>query len=366
MILLLLHAPSIPSQIKDIIETKSSVIVVIDELVGMHTVLYLRHLGLTVDVIQMSKLFSPAYLSRTTPLFFKWLKRRTNFPKIEENPPAVPLSLSLLDSYNAVKEREKTLSLPQKITVTKETLFRHNAKYILVGGLYGLGWVLATYMARHNAGILVCVSRSPPPSEKILEISNLERETGVEIVWAECDVRSFEKTKAMLTKVRMYRNDIPIKGIFHSAVVYADRVFMQMTKDEFLISTGPKVLGAWNLHLLTKTDNLDYFLLHSSAAAVIGNAGQTNYSASNSFLDGLTVYRRQMGLVGQTIRWGPLHAGIIERNSNLEEMLRSQGFLLLQKETITKCFENALLSNKIHTLFFNADLGSVAEGCGSQ
>ena len=361
--LLLLHAPSIPSQIKDIIETKSSVLVVIDELVGMHTILHLRHLGLAVDVIQMSKLFSPAYLKRTTPLFFKWLKRRTNFPEIEAYPPTVPLSLSLLDSNNVDKEGDKTHppSLPSKIIVTKETLFRSNAKYILIGGLYGLGWVLAEYMAKHNAGILVGVSRSPPSSEKILEISNLERETGVEIVWAECDVRSFEKTKAMLTKVRQYRNEFPIKGIFHSAVVYADRLFMQMTKDEFLISTGPKVLGAWNLHLLTKVDNLDYFLLHSSGAAVMGNAGQTNYSASNGFLDGLAVYRRQMGLVGQTIRWGPLHAGIIERNSTTEEILRSQGFLLLQKDIIRKCFEHALLSNKVHTFFINADLGSIAE-----
>ena len=361
--LLLLHAPSIPSQIKDIIETKSSVIVVIDELVGMHTILYLRHLGLTVDVIQLSKLFSPAYLKRTTPVFFKWLKRRTNFPKIEAYPPAVPLSLSLLDSNDTVNKRDERhpVSLPLKITVTKETLFHRNAKYILIGGLYGLGWVLAEYMARHNAGILVGVSRSPPSIEKILEISNLEHETGVEIVWAECDVRSFDKTKAMLEKVRQYRNNIPIKGIFHSAVVYADRLFMQMTKDEFLISTGPKVLGAWNLHLLTKTDNLDYFLLHSSGAAVMGNAGQTNYSASNGFLDGLAVYRRRMGLVGQTIRWGPLHAGIIERNSTTEEILRSQGFLLLQKDIIRKCFEHALLSNKVHTFFINADLGSIAE-----
>ena len=361
--LLLLHDPSIPSQIKDIIETKSSVIVVIDQLVGMNTILYLRHMGLTVDSIQMSNIFSPTYLKRTTPLFFKWLKRRTDFPKIETYPPTVPLSLSLLESSNAVKERDETLapSLPVNIIVTKETLFRHNAKYILIGGLYGLGWVLAEYMARHNAGILVGVSRSPPSSEKILEISNLERETGVEIVWAECDVRSFEKTKAMLTKVRQYRNEFPIKGIFHSAVVYADRLFMQMTKDEFLISTGPKVLGAWNLHLLTKVDNLDYFLLHSSGAAVMGNAGQTNYSASNGFLDGLAVYRRQMGLVGQTIRWGPLHAGIIERNYTTEEILRSQGFLLLQKDIIRKCFEHALLSNKIHTFFINADLGSIAE-----
>ena len=165
----------------------------------------------------------------------------------------------------------------------------------------------------------------------------------------------------MLNKVRHVKNEIPIKGIFHSAVVYADRVFKKMTKTEFLKATGPKIAGAWNFHLLTRKDNLDYFVLHSSIAALLGNAGQTNYSAANGFLDGLSIYRRQMGLAGQTISWGPLQAGILERDSSIEEILKTEGWKLLDKKTIKQCFEYTLLTNKVNTIFFSADNATLAD-----
>jgi acyl carrier protein len=66
----------------------------------------------------------------------------------------------------------------------------------------------------------------------------------------------------------------------------------------------PKVQGAWNLHLLTRDDPLDWFVLYSSVASTIGNPGQASYAAANSFLDLLAHYRRQQGLPAVTINWG--------------------------------------------------------------
>ena len=101
----------------------------------------------------------------------------------------------------------------------------------------------------------------------------------------------------------------PLAGIVHAAGVKDDGALAQQTWARFAAVLAPKVSGAWNLHEQTRDLPLDFFVLFSSAASVLGSGGQTNYSAANAFLDALAHHRRASGLPGLSINWGPWAEG---------------------------------------------------------
>ncbi|WP_156416225.1 KR domain-containing protein, partial [Legionella parisiensis] len=81
------------------------------------------------------------------------------------------------------------------------------------------------------------------------------------------------------------------------------------------------------LHQLTKNLHLDWFVLFSSAASVLGSRRQANYVAANGFLDGLAHLRQQQGLPALAINWGTFHTrGMAAQNI---ESLERRGFIPL-------------------------------------
>jgi acyl carrier protein len=82
-----------------------------------------------------------------------------------------------------------------------------------------------------------------------------------------------------------------------------------MDRHRFQKVMAPKAKGAMNLHLLTKDMPLDFFVLFSSIASVLGSPGQGNYTAANAFLDALAHHRQNMGLPALSINWGPWGEG---------------------------------------------------------
>lgn len=74
-----------------------------------------------------------------------------------------------------------------------------------------------------------------------------------------------------------------------------------MRFEDFEAVVQSKVAGAWNIHNSLLGAKLDFFVVFSSIAGIIGNRGQAAYAAANTFLDSLVRHRRHEGLPGLAI-----------------------------------------------------------------
>jgi phthiocerol/phenolphthiocerol synthesis type-I polyketide synthase D len=66
----------------------------------------------------------------------------------------------------------------------------------------------------------------------------------------------------------------------------------------------PKAHGAWRLHEAAEGIGLDWFVLFSSAAALLGSPGQLAYATANAWLDAFALWRRARGMPATAIGWG--------------------------------------------------------------
>lgn len=173
--------------------------------------------------------------------------------------------------------------------------------YLITGGLGGLGLVMARWLADRGAHYLVLTGRSAPSEEAQNAIHEMTAQ-GVKVHVAQADVSKRVDLEGILREIQ--ENMPPLTGIIHAAGVLDDGILVEQKWSRFKKVMNPKVDGAWNLHLLTLNMQLDFFILFSTGAAVLGSAGQSNYAAANAFLDGLARYRRTCGLPAMSVNWG--------------------------------------------------------------
>ncbi len=90
----------------------------------------------------------------------------------------------------------------------------------------------------------------------------------------------------------------------HTAAVVDDALIVDLSPERFLPVMAPKITGAWNLHKATLDEDLDFFVLFSSIAAIHPQPGMGSYAGANAFLDSFAHYLRALGRPAISINWG--------------------------------------------------------------
>ena len=215
---------------------------------------------------------------------------------------------------------------------------RKDRTYLVTGGLGGIGCAIAGWLAEHGAGAIVLNGRRPPDPEAGEAIESLRRR-GAAVSVEIADVTDAAPVDEMLD--RMAAELPPLGGVVHSVGVLSDAALGNQTWNSFEKVLWPKIIGAWRLHQATANLDLDFFVLFSSAAGILGNPGQANHAAANAFLDQLAAHRRALGLPGQSIAWGAWSeiGEAEEQRERIAGSLAARGSTWMSPEQGLKAFE---------------------------
>ncbi|QRK92240.1 type I polyketide synthase [Saccharopolyspora erythraea] len=208
-----------------------------------------------------------------------------------------------------------------------ESPISHDGTYVITGGLGGLGLAVSAWLADRGARHLVLTGRrgiaTPEAERAVADLTG----RGVEVRVEQADVGDRDLMEGVFERVRAQMP--PVRGIIHAAADFDDVVLSDTDAARLVAATRPKADGAWNLHLLSESCDLDFFVLFSSVAAQIGAAAAGAYATANEFLNALARYRRARGLPATSVGWGMIdEVGVaVSRNGTVGNVLRRNGHI---------------------------------------
>jgi acyl transferase domain-containing protein/acyl carrier protein len=188
---------------------------------------------------------------------------------------------------------------------------------LVTGGTGSLGGHVARWLAGNGAEHVVLASRRGPDAPGAAELTDELSALGVRVSVAACDMADHDAVSDLLSGLRS------LTAVVHAAGVLDDGVIDSLTPKRFDAVFRSKVTSAMVLDELT--DDLDAFVLFSSASGSVGNAGQANYAAANAVLDALAERRRGAGHAATSIAWGSWAGGGMADSAGAEVSARRTG-----------------------------------------
>jgi NADPH:quinone reductase-like Zn-dependent oxidoreductase/NAD(P)-dependent dehydrogenase (short-subunit alcohol dehydrogenase family)/SAM-dependent methyltransferase len=226
--------------------------------------------------------------------------------------------------------------------------FSGDATYVIAGGLGGLGRVVATWMHSHGAQHIAILSRSnPSPESREFQWLELMKSRGIKIRLFSCNISDAKALQEALTS--MVECMPKVRGVIQSAMVLRDSVFENMSHETWEPVIKAKIDGSINLHnLIPNQKDLDFFILLSSVAGIVGNTGQANYSAGCAFQDALARHRVSRGLRGTSLNLGMIQsAGYVSENPEVVKLLLKQGFQPVKLEHVLRLLKLVIVEPAI-------------------
>ncbi|WP_188068391.1 hybrid non-ribosomal peptide synthetase/type I polyketide synthase [Brevibacillus brevis] len=182
---------------------------------------------------------------------------------------------------------------------------KQGGKYLITGGLGGIGLAVAKFLARKAQATLILVGRSAfPPKETwqewhsehqpddgvsrtIRQLMEIERVGGNTHIM-NADISDKSQVQELMKKVDSLPGELT--GVIHAAGVPDGEMIQRCTRENAKKMLAAKVEGTYFLYETLRERPLDFLILFSSLSAYIPAIGQAGYCAANSFLDSFAIY----------------------------------------------------------------------------
>jgi len=248
-------------------------------------------------------------------------EKKSKIDQVVENILA-EMSKAVLDPVVAYRGNHRWVQHYEQMVLEKpdpdRARFRKKGVYLITGGLGGIGLVLATHLARIAKARLILTGRSAFPERKLWtrwlqthdkdnsigqKIQALKRmeKYGAQVLVVTADVTDREKMREALAKANHHFG--PIHGVIHAAGLPGEGIIQLKKHENAEKILASKIQGTLILDSVLKDQKLDFFVLCSSIASILGGIGLADYSSANSFLDSFAGYRQAQGRPYIAINW---------------------------------------------------------------
>ncbi|WP_152378747.1 SDR family NAD(P)-dependent oxidoreductase [Paenibacillus brasilensis] len=239
--------------------------------------------------------------------------------------------------------------------------WKDNGTYLITGGAGGIGLIFAEEIAQRVQGAnLILTGRSPLRADKAAQLAKL-RESGAFIEYRQADITQKDAVAGLIRSIQDKFGNI--NGIIHSAGVIRDNFIIKKTKEELKEVLAPKVTGLFNIDQASKDIDMDFLILFSSVADLMGNLGQADYAAANAFMDAYAKYRNQLVAAeqrsGQTlsILWPLWKDGGMKVDQESEKiMLERMGLAPMHTAAGIRMLYQGLASGRDQLVVMHGDL----------
>ena len=250
-------------------------------------------------------------------------------------------SLNLENYYSSDYSLQVNKVRDNRLFKTPKMVIDPDSTYLITGGFGGFGQVLVRQLIAMGVKYLAIVSRSGGARPQDQDLLDTCQQAGVTVVTPNLDIAD---PAAVADLFAQHLEGLPpLKGIVHTAGVLDDGPINYMTPEKLQRVMQPKVEGAWNLHQYSADQPLDFFVLFSSVASMIGAAGQGAYVMANTWLDHFAHYRQAQHLPATVISWGALgEVGMAAVNDDVSEYFERVGLKAMPPQKAIAAWQAAL------------------------
>jgi SAM-dependent methyltransferase/NAD(P)-dependent dehydrogenase (short-subunit alcohol dehydrogenase family)/acyl carrier protein len=192
---------------------------------------------------------------------------------------------------------------------------RPDATYMVTGGTGGIAVPLARWLADRGARHLLLTSRqglqhrSDQPDTAAGDAARQVHDVvielegrGVHVEVVACDVADETALAALIATCGVGRP--ALRGVMHAAAAMSSSPVRDLDAATLASMLAAKIDGTNTLDRLTRSLDLDFFVLFSSTTALWGVSGLGHYAAANEYLDAVAGVRASRGLPALSVNWG--------------------------------------------------------------